>query len=49
MMYEIVFGKSPYTEDELSDFIEFKKDVRKGKRPNLDSFDLKDVNKLILV
>jgi serine/threonine protein kinase len=49
MMFEIVFGKSPYTEDELSDFEEFKKDVRKGKRPNLDSFELKDVNKMILV
>jgi serine/threonine protein kinase len=38
MMFEIVFQTSPYTNEELSDD-DFKKSVKKGKRPNLEQFD----------
>jgi serine/threonine protein kinase len=49
MMFEIVFQTSPYTNEELSDD-DFKKSVRKGKRPNLEQFDfLKDEKLTMLI
>jgi hypothetical protein len=38
MMFEILFGISPYTHEEIS-HEDFKKSVRLGKRPNLEQFE----------
>jgi serine/threonine protein kinase len=50
MMFEIVFQKSPYTLQEMSNLDNFKREVKNGKRPNLEQFGtIKDLNLLILV
>jgi serine/threonine protein kinase len=50
MMFEILFQKSPFTSEELSNVNKFKYDVKNGKRPNLEQFGtIKDSNLLILV
>jgi serine/threonine protein kinase len=49
MMFEIVFEKAPYTQEEMSNQEEFKKSVRYGKRPNLESVNIDDERLNILV
>jgi serine/threonine protein kinase len=49
MMFEIVFEKAPYTQEEMSNQEEFKKSVRYVKRPNLESVNIDDEKLNILV
>jgi serine/threonine protein kinase len=50
MMFEILFEMPPYNFEDIEDQFIFKKDVKNGKRPNLEQFKtVKDVNLMILI